>query len=439
MRCERFIPVVLMAAAVTAAVVFPSRGQQMPGPVSRGFELSAGQSLDEEGNVLLVLSTSINHRRLVFFRATGGYEARYRIYIDLRDEDDRRVSGEVEEETVTVPEYDMTRSPRLVSNLRATIAVDPGIYTAKVAIEVIGTSLRYEREAKVQVFGREQGAFEITQPAFSVPGPDRLEDRPPVGEMVVSYCSGAVPEGFIALAGDAFTDFERWVRLSTTILTPTVERTSSAVELSLRISSGDRPMIRYSRRTIDTGAEGRAIICVDMNVDDLPMGRYEVQAAAGIPHSTRKTVTSSTFTILFSRAMFAERFEETLELLSYIAEDRDLEPLRDAPPERRIEEWERFWQRRDPSSSNVFNEGYEEFLQRLAFVLDRFGRYGPGWKTDPGRIYIRYGPPDNEIDRDGRTLGTRLKIWYYYSRGIVFIFEDPIGAGRYRLMETRSI
>lgn len=438
MRSDQPIRLAVLAAVLTAAAV-PSAGQQMSAPVSRGFELSAGQSLDEEGNVLLVLSTSINHRRLVFFRTHGGYEARYRIYIDLRDEDDHRVSGEVEEETVAVPEYDLTRSPRLVSNLRATIAVAPGIYTARVAIEVIGTSLRYEREVKVQVFGREHGVFEITRPAFSVPGPDRLADRPSTGDLVYSYCSGAVPEGFSALPGDVFSQPDRWVRMSITVLTPVDERTSSSVELSLKVQSGDRPMIRYSRRMIETDGEGRAYVCLDMNVDDLPMGRYEVQAAAGIPHSTKKTVTSSSFTVLLSRAMFAGRFEDTLELLSYIAENRELEPLRSAPPEGRMEAWYRFWERRDPAPSSAFNEGYEEFLGRLAFVLDRFGRYGPGWKTDPGRIYIRYGPPDEEYDRDGPTLGTRLKIWYYYSRGIVFIFEDPVGAGRYRLMETRSI
>ncbi|MDD3641984.1 MAG: GWxTD domain-containing protein [Candidatus Krumholzibacteria bacterium] len=430
---------VLVSLTAAAAAALPVRGQQMTGAASRGFELSAGQSIDAEGNALLVLSTSISHRRLVFFRTPAGFEARYRIFIDLRGGDGRRVSGEVEEETVAVVEYEMTRSPRLVSNLRSTIPVDPGNYTAKVAIEVIGTSLRYEREVKVQVFGREEGVFEITQPAFSIPGPLRREGRPPEGETVFSLCQGVVPDGFAALAGGAFADPGGWLRIGLAILTPAAERTSSLVELSLKVSSGDRQMVRYLRRMVDTGAEGRAIVCLDMNVDDLAMGRYEVQAAAGIPHSTRKAVTSGSFAVLLSRATFGSRFEETLDLLSYIAEDRELQPLRDAPPDRRLEEWDGFWRRRDPAPAEAFNEGYEEFLDRLASALERFGGSGPGWKTDRGRIYIRYGPPDEEIDRDGTTLGARLKIWYYYSRGIAFIFEDPMGTGRYTLMTTRSI
>ena len=56
-----------------------------------------------------------------------------------------------------------------------------------------------------------------------------------------------------------------------------------------------------------------------------------------------------------------------------------------------------------------------------------------------GRIYIRHGPPDNSVDRDGPTLGSRYRIWYYYSKGLAFIFEDTMGSGLYRLYDTRSI
>jgi hypothetical protein len=80
-----------------------------------------------------------------------------------------------------------------------------------------------------------------------------------------------------------------------------------------------------------------------------------------------------------------------------------------------------------------------EFLRRVRFTLENFGEYGPGWKTDMGRIYIRHGPPDNEVEREGSTLGSQLKIWYYYSKGVAFIFEDTMGSGVYRLLDMRSI
>ena len=58
---------------------------------------------------------------------------------------------------------------------------------------------------------------------------------------------------------------------------------------------------------------------------------------------------------------------------------------------------EQFWERRDPTPGTVENEFKEEHYRRIAFANQHFAESVPGWKTDRGRIYITYGPPD-EID-----------------------------------------
>src|SRR5277367_1751479 len=58
---------------------------------------------------------------------------------------------------------------------------------------------------------------------------------------------------------------------------------------------------------------------------------------------------------------------------------------------------EDFWLRRDPTPDTEENEYREEHYRRIAYANDRFASGIPGWKTDRGRIYIEYGPPD-EID-----------------------------------------
>ncbi len=58
---------------------------------------------------------------------------------------------------------------------------------------------------------------------------------------------------------------------------------------------------------------------------------------------------------------------------------------------------EAFWQRRDPTPDTEENEYKEEHYRRIAYANDHFASGIPGWKTDRGRIYIMYGPPD-EID-----------------------------------------
>jgi GWxTD domain-containing protein len=58
---------------------------------------------------------------------------------------------------------------------------------------------------------------------------------------------------------------------------------------------------------------------------------------------------------------------------------------------------EQFWARRDPTPDTPENEFKEEHYRRIAYANNHFASKVPGWKTDRGRIYILYGPPD-EID-----------------------------------------
>ncbi len=58
---------------------------------------------------------------------------------------------------------------------------------------------------------------------------------------------------------------------------------------------------------------------------------------------------------------------------------------------------EAFWQRRDPTPDTEENEYKEEHYRRIAYANDHYASGIPGWKTDRGMIYIKYGAPD-EID-----------------------------------------
>jgi GWxTD domain-containing protein len=67
----------------------------------------------------------------------------------------------------------------------------------------------------------------------------------------------------------------------------------------------------------------------------------------------------------------------------------------DAERERFIQE---FWERRDPTPGTPENEFKEEHYRRIAYANEHFkDAMGiDGWKTDRGRVYIVYGPPDEK-------------------------------------------
>ena len=98
---------------------------------------------------------------------------------------------------------------------------------------------------------------------------------------------------------------------------------------------------------------------------------------------------------------------------------------------------EQFWLRRDPTPGTPQNEMKEENYRRIAFANDNFSAGIPGWRTDRGMIYIKYGPPDT-IDSHGATPSSYpYEIWRYADPGGLgpsqFEFVDPTMTGRYHL------
>src|ERR1700751_5786067 len=112
---------------------------------------------------------------------------------------------------------------------------------------------------------------------------------------------------------------------------------------------------------------------------------------------------------------------------------------------------EQFWQRRNPDPDSAENTFKEEHYRRIAYTNEHYASGIPGWKTDRGRIYIMWGPPD-EIDSHpsggsydlpsneggGSTSTFPFEDWRYrYLEGIgedVNIeFVDPTMTGEYHL------
>ncbi len=117
---------------------------------------------------------------------------------------------------------------------------------------------------------------------------------------------------------------------------------------------------------------------------------------------------------------------------------------------------EAFWQRRDPTPDTEENEFKEEHYRRIAYANEHFAAGIPGWKTDRGRMYIVFGPPD-EIESHpsggtyerpmeeggGETSTFPFEDWRYrYIEGIgqevIIEFVDTCMCGDYHMTMDRS-
>jgi len=100
-----------------------------------------------------------------------------------------------------------------------------------------------------------------------------------------------------------------------------------------------------------------------------------------------------------------------------------------------------FWDRRNPSPSAARNAYKEEHYRRLAYANTHFAANVPGWKTDRGRFYIMYGPPDS-VDAKS-ALVPPTETWHYVfvegiGRNVVLTFTDKCACGRYELSGADS-
>jgi GWxTD domain-containing protein len=117
---------------------------------------------------------------------------------------------------------------------------------------------------------------------------------------------------------------------------------------------------------------------------------------------------------------------------------------------------EAFWDRRNPNPDSEENEYKDEHYRRIEYANEHFAAGVPGWKTDRGRIYIVYGPPD-EIDSHpaggpyerpideggGETSTYPFEDWRYrhidgIGEQVVIEFVDTCMCGEYHMTVDRS-
>ena len=109
------------------------------------------------------------------------------------------------------------------------------------------------------------------------------------------------------------------------------------------------------------------------------------------------------------------------------------------------------WDLRDPDPDTEENEFKDQFYERVAYANEHFSSGKPGRFTDRGRIYIKFGKPDDveshpaggTYDRPyneggGTTSTYPFEKWFYryipnVGSGIDLEFVDPTGSGEFRL------
>jgi GWxTD domain-containing protein len=140
------------------------------------------------------------------------------------------------------------------------------------------------------------------------------------------------------------------------------------------------------------------------------------------------------------------------EDVSYIITDEEKQSFKRLKTDEERQSFvESFWLRRDPTPDTEENEYKEEHYRRIAYANDHYASGIPGWKSDRGMIYIKYGAAD-EIESHpsggsyerpmeeggGETSTYPFEQWRYrwiegVGTNVIIEFVDTTMSGEYHI------
>jgi GWxTD domain-containing protein len=141
-----------------------------------------------------------------------------------------------------------------------------------------------------------------------------------------------------------------------------------------------------------------------------------------------------------------EEEQRILDIIAYVARPEEFATFERLNPVGKMNFWHRFWKDRDPTPGTPDNEFKNAHMARMNYANERFSvgfqKRSDGWRTDMGRIYIVYGPPDNVERYPFTNERPAAEIWFYdhlTGQGQVYcLFVDEGGYGDYNMVHSTA-
>jgi GWxTD domain-containing protein len=397
---------------------------------AQGFGLFANAFLDSSRVATTRISVEVPFRSLVFLKKEGYFDSRYQAYLSITriGEKPPQPTTYVLHGFATVKSYDETRRRDQKSRTWRQFKLPPGEYLIEATLTVNNTQIAMRRSVTLKVpdFLSSGMAFG-TVSVLAVPLNYRSGLRP-WAEAQEQLGAAQTP------ANAAITGLEHQPAVRFSLFLDKAPPEPVACDLFYEVLDNGEHQLLYGKRRIMLGGTADDYVLA-FSVDDWPPGAYHVNLRARSYDPERDATAAADVRVDVTRAMLGANFDQTLEILGLIASSEELKPLRDAPEAGRAAAWAKFWAARDPDPSSDINEALAGFLIRLQYVTEEFSQFGPGWRSDRGRVYIRYGRPDQiETAMDQNSSG-EYEIWRYYQINRSFIFYDMFGLGDFKLVE----
>ncbi|MDP2807022.1 MAG: GWxTD domain-containing protein [bacterium] len=237
---------------------------------------------------------------------------------------------------------------------------------------------------------------------------------------------------------------------------PAADTTGAGRFVQISLNSTSQPVSNIIANNDITERTGQIIQTGGVNLDSFPDGLYLLKIQ--LKDGAGKLLTYSQTGIKLKRKSLEEiagagdkQDEEIQALLKeggeyfyeigLIAASRDIEQLKKLDENGKNEFLRRFWKSRDTDPATSENEALLEHARRYKSADIKFGEKNRGGMkgslTDRGRLYIKYGVPNEVESKTMQGQFRPVEIWRYYN-GNKFVFVDKSSFGRFQLMYSKS-
>lgn len=141
--------------------------------------------------------------------------------------------------------------------------------------------------------------------------------------------------------------------------------------------------------------------------------------------------------------------------VGYLVTESERQAFNSLPPDAKRRYLTEFFASRNPTMGGQSNPFLEEYLERVGTARMKYGQLvgtgeRPPWSTDPGRIYLQYGEPDERVvnhfpsGADMRASGgvsqgeAPYEIWGYHSTGYIYLFVQESAMNAWRMIFTND-
>lgn len=158
-------------------------------------------------------------------------------------------------------------------------------------------------------------------------------------------------------------------------------------------------------------------------------------------HITDKFVENITFERSPFAMMTEQKVKYEFETMKYVLSDFEIEKyeLLNTPRSRQRALFE-FWKERDTDPQTTVNEYLTEYKSRIEYADKYFSRGSiiSGWKTERGRVLLKYGFPTNREVFRAQNGKNAAEEWQYDELygGSYFFFVDRFGDNSFLLVHT---